>query len=189
MMTSSSRGATPSTFPRETRRTPGYDVGAVDGFLTHARRAFDGTEPPMAAAEVRVTSFPLARHGYRTDAVDAALTRLEDALATRERDVALARSGAGAWVDHARTRAQEVLDRLTRQPGRRFDRVGILSYGYRVDEVDLVTDKLAGFLARGATVTVDQVRTVAFRMQHGGYRETQVDAVLDAVVAVMLAVG
>jgi DivIVA domain-containing protein len=30
---------------------------------------------------------------------------------------------------------------------------------------------------------------VAFRMQRGGYHETQVDAVLDGVVEVMLAVG
>ncbi|WP_354002861.1 DivIVA domain-containing protein [Microbacterium elymi] len=33
------------------------------------------------------------------------------------------------------------------------------------------------------------MRTVAFRMQRRGYREAQVDAVLDAVVDVMLAVG
>jgi len=38
-------------------------------------------------------------------------------------------------------------------------------------------------------VTPEQVRAVAFRMQRGGYREAQVDAVLDAVVEVMLAVG
>jgi DivIVA domain-containing protein len=54
--------------------------------------------------------------------------------------------------------------------------------------VDLVTDKLARFLETGDAVTVEQVRAVAFRMQRGGYRETQVDAVLDAVVEVMLAV-
>jgi len=65
----------------------------------------------------------------------------------------------------------------------------VLRYGYRVDEVDMVADKIAGYLAEGSNVTVEQVRSVAFRMQRGGYREAQVDAVLDAVVEVMLAVG
>ncbi|KAA9153770.1 DivIVA domain-containing protein, partial [Microbacterium lushaniae] len=82
-----------------------------------------------------------------------------------------------------------VLDRLLRPHGQRFDRVGVLRYGYRVDEVDLVADKIARYLAAGEPVTADQVRAVAFRMQRGGYREEQVDAVLDAVVEVMLAVG
>jgi DivIVA domain-containing protein len=66
--------------------------------------------------------------------------------------------------------------------------VGAARYGYRVDEVDLVSDKIARFLESGESVTVEQVRSVAFRMQRGGYREVQVDAVLDAVVEVMLAV-
>jgi DivIVA domain-containing protein len=93
-----------------------------------------------------------------------------------------------AWVGHTRELAQEVLDRLSRPPQHRFDRVSALRYGYRVSEVDLVTDKLARYLETGESVTVEQVRSVAFRMQRGGYRETQVDAVLDAVVEVMLAV-
>lgn len=67
--------------------------------------------------------------------------------------------------------------------------MGWLHYGYRVDEVDLVADKIAHYLEAGEGVSVDQVRAVAFRMQRGGYREDQVDAVLDAVVEVMLAVG
>ena len=82
-----------------------------------------------------------------------------------------------------------MLDRLSRPKGHRFDRVGALRYGYRVDEVDLVADKLARYLETGDSVTVEQVRAVAFRMQRGGYRETQVDAVLDAVIEVMLAVA
>jgi len=55
--------------------------------------------------------------------------------------------------------------------------------------VDLVADKLAKYLETGDSVTVEQVRAVAFRMQRGGYREGQVDAVLDAVIEVMLAVA
>lgn len=182
-------GSTPPAFPLVTGRHKGYGPQAVDDFLRRARVAFEQDTADVSAADVRQTGFPLVRHGYQPDAVDAALARVEDAFAARERDRAVGTAGAGVWVDRTRERAQEILDRLNRPRGRRFDRVRVVGYGYRVDEVDLVADKLADFLAHGQPVTVEQVRTVAFRMQRGGYRETQVDAVLDAVVDVMLAVG
>ena len=146
----------------------------------------DSTE--IDASTVRTAAFPLVRRGYQVAAVDAALSRIEDAFAAREREQALSRRGARAWVGQSRKLAQEVLDRLTRPKGRRFRRVGLLRFGYRVDEVDLVADKIARFLENGEAVTVDQVRSVAFRMQRRGYSEAQVDAVLDATVEVMLAV-
>ena len=113
---------------------------------------------------------------------------MEDAFAARERERAVTTEGTTAFVSEVRSDAQVVLDRLARPGGRRFDRVSGLRYGYRIDEVDLVADKIADYLASGGPVGVDQVRAVAFRMQRGGYREAQVDAVLDAVVEVMLAV-
>lgn len=177
-------------FPLVTRGR-GYDRDAVDGFLTRARAAFeeDPDEEPVTSQTVRETSFPLTRHGYAIAAVDAALGRIEDAFAARERAEAIAEIGANAWVARQREFAQEVLDRLTRPRRRRFERVGILRYGYRIEEVDLVADKLTAYLAEGEKVTPEQVRSVAFRMQRGGYREAQVDAVLDAVLEIMLAVG
>ena len=134
-------------------------------------------------------AFPLVRGGYSIAAVDAALGRVEDAFAARERerevdDARRPRRGSGRRARHA----QEVLDRLARPKRRRFDARERLRYGYRIDEVDLVSDKLARYLETRRPVTVEQVRAVAFRMQRGGYREEQVDAVLDAVVDVMLAV-
>ena len=176
-------------FPIAQGRTKGYDRAAVDDFLARARGVFEGeTGDALTSEDVRRAAFPLTRHGYVIAAVDAALARIEDAFAARERETALADGDVGGWVGATRGTAQEVLDRLTRRKGRRFDRVGALRYGYRIDEVDLVGDKLARYLADGEPVSVEQVRSVAFRMQRGGYREAQVDAVLDAVVEVMLAV-
>lgn len=187
MMTTSE---TPSiTFPETRGSTKGYDKRAVDVFLTRAREAFEAGSEPMTAAEVRQAAFPLVRHGYVIAAVDAALGRIEDAFAAREREAVVSADGAHAWVGQTRETAQIVLDRLSRPKGRRFDRVGPLRYGYRIDEVDMVADKLARYLETGEAVTVEQVRAVAFRMQRGGYREVQVDAVLDAVIEVMLAVS
>jgi DivIVA domain len=133
--------------------------------------------------------FRSCRGGYRIAPVDAALGRIEDAFAARERERALGRAGARAWVGQSRELAQEVLDRLSRRRRHRFRRVGFLRYGYRIDEVDLVGDKIAAYLRDGEPLTVDQVRSVAFRMERRGYSEAQVDAVLDAVVEVLLAIG
>lgn len=178
----------PAPFPRATGRQKGYRAEEVDDFLARARAAFEapgGAE--IDASVVRTVAFPLVRHGYQVPSVDAALGRIEDAFAAREREHALGRAGARAWVGQSRELAQEVLDRLSRPPRHRFRRTGLLRFGYRIDEVDLVTDKLARYLETGESLTVDQVRSVAFRMQRRGYSEEQVDAVLDAVVEVMLA--
>jgi len=192
-MTTSSEAdtaTTPSPFPETTGRQKGYEKRAVDAFLAQARAAFEDDEPgALRSSVVRETAFPLVRGGYAIAPVDAALGRIEDAFAAREREQAMSRRGARAWVAESRRTAQTVLDRLTRPRGHRFARVSVFHYGYRIDEVDLVADKLARYIASGDSVTPDQVRAVAFRMQRGGYAEAQVDAVLDAVVEVMLAVG
>lgn len=188
-------GAGPASapFPQTSGRVKGYEKRAVDAFLAQARAAFeaDTVDAPslLSAAHIRSAAFPLVRRGYVIAAVDAALTRIEDAFAAQERERALESVGPREWVGRTRETAQAVLDRLARPRGRRFQRATVLRYGYRIDEVDLVTDKLARYLEMGEPVTVEQVRSVAFRMQRGGYREVQVDAVLDAVVEVMLAVS
>lgn len=179
----------PASFPETRGREKGYDKRAVDEFIERARVSFEAAAEPLTADDVRHVAFPLVRHGYAIASVDAALGRIEDAFAARERDSAVAAGGVSAWVGRTRETAQTVLDRLSRPRGRRFDRVSSLRYGYRVDEVDLVSDKIARYLETGESVTVEQVRSVAFRMQRGGYREAQVDAVLDAVVEVALAVS
>jgi len=181
---------TAPAFPQTRGRTKGYEQRAVDAFLTRARTSFEaGDDEVVTAAEVRQVAFPLVRRGYSIIAVDAALSRIEDAFAIREREEALARFGPQLWVEHARDTAQVVLDRLSRPAGKRFARVGGLRYGYRIDEVDVVADKIARYLETGQSITPEQVRAVEFRMQRGGYREVQVDAVLDAVIEVMLAVA
>ena len=181
---------TPSAaFPAVSGRRKGYDPAAVDTFLGAARTAFESESADVTSAQVRAAGFPLVREGYEPAAVDAALARIEDAFAKRERADAMSRRGARAWVGASRTLAQEVLDRLSRPKRKKFERVSVLRFGYRIDEVDLVAGRIARYLENGEGLSVEQVRGVAFRMQLGGYDETQVDAVLDAVVDVMLAVG
>jgi len=181
-----------TTFPRTRRSRNGYKIDEVEDFLEQARRAYTDETPgvtPVSAESIRRVAFSFEKGGYSTAHVDAALERLEDAFATRERELAFAQPGGdAAWYGQARSTAQVILDRLDRDYGRRFNRVGTLSTGYNVRDVDALADRLAEYFQKGAPLTVDEVRTAIFRTAKGGYQESQVDLLLDTVVSVMLAV-
>ncbi|WP_207454878.1 DivIVA domain-containing protein [Desertivibrio insolitus] len=180
-----------STFPRVRKSRLGYDVAEVEAFLEEARRAYTterGQSASLDAERIRRTAFGMQKGGFSTTHVDAALERLEDAFSARERERALATRGDAAWYAHAREVAQDVLDRLARPRGERFDRAGLLTTGYNRREVDLFGDRLVRYFQDGRAMSIEEVRTVAFRPQKNGYREAQVDLLLDAVVDVMLAV-
>lgn len=181
-----------STFPRAHKPHLGYNIDQVEEFLQVARRAYDGSprpgDPSLSSERIRLTAFAMQKGGYSTAHVDAALERLEDAFAAEERQVAARLHGTEAWLSEARTTAQVITNRFARPEGERFDRVSPLALGYRVREVDRFADKLTRYFRDGWPISVDDVRTVVFTTQRGGYRESQVDLVLDAVVDVMLAV-
>ncbi|MGN6427077.1 MAG: DivIVA domain-containing protein [Leifsonia sp.] len=180
-----------STFPRSPKSTLGYDVDEVDEFLKSARTAYDGdgaTAATLTAADIRRTAFTMAKGGYSTQHVDAALERLEDAFAARESEAARQAMGDAAWYEEARTTAQAILDRLERPAGERFQRVSLLTLGYNRQDVDRFAGRLVKYFQDGRPMSVEEVRTVTFREQRGGYREAQVDLLLDSVTDVMLAV-
>ena len=179
------------TFPRVRKSKAGYSVDEVEDFLEEARRAYsaDRSAPSVVSAEsIRHTAFDMEKGGYSVVHVDAALERLEDAFAAREKDRAVAEVGDQAWFGRARTTAQEALDRLDRPWGHKFKRVSAFTQGYNPRDVDDFGEKLTAYFQDGRPMSVDEVRTVAFRVRRGGYNEAQVDAFLDAVVGVMLAV-
>ncbi len=184
-------GGASGTFPRSGRAVPGYDVAQVDAFLAEARRAYDGegdATDGVDAARIRHTSFRMRRGGYSPPHVDAALERLEDAFAERERERDVARLGEEAWLRRAHERADEITARLARADGEKFRRVGRMSGGYDPAEVDRFLTRVSRFFAEGRPMSVDEVRQVVFRTRRGGYSEAQVDLLLDAVIDVMLAV-
>jgi DivIVA domain-containing protein len=180
-----------STFPTTRKSKFGYKPADVDAFLERARAAYDGTAADgetMSAAEIRRTAFEMQKGGYSTVHVDSALERLEDAFAARERDERRAELGEEAWLAEARTTAQVIINRLSREDGERFDRTAALTSGYNRDEVDRFARRLMRYFQDGKPMAVDEVRTVVFKQQRRGYREAQVDLLLDSVVDVMLAV-
>lgn len=169
-------------------REQGYHRAAVDAFLAAARDSFEQGLDELTATDVRVSSFPLVKGGYAVSEVDAALGRVEDAFAARQRERVVREAGIEAWVVQARSEAQVILDHLARGRRRKFARTGALSFGYRVDEVDHVAERIVRYLRDGDALSVEQLRSAAFRMQRRGYREEQVDALLDATIDVILAV-
>jgi DivIVA domain-containing protein len=80
------------------------------------------------------------------------------------------------------------MERLLRPAGQRFNRMGALSEGYHPKDVDAFAEELIKHFRDGRPLSIEEVRTAAFRIKRGGYQEAQVDLVLDAVVHVMLAV-
>jgi DivIVA domain-containing protein len=180
-----------NTFPRTRNSQRGYSVDQVEDFLEDARQAYtaDPNAPVVvSSASIRHMAFALQKGGYAPLPVDAALERLEDAFANRERERAVQQRGDQAWYAEARAVAQEILARLSRPQGHRFDHVSFLTSGYDRKEVDAFAQRLTAYFQEGKPLSVDEVRTVAFRPRKGGYREAQVDLLLDAVINVMLAV-
>lgn len=179
-----------TTFPRARRSALGYRVVEVDEFLAVAKAAYDSHRPDveLTSERIRRTAFGMQRGGYRTAAVDAALERLEDAFAQRERIDAVRSSGERAWISDTRGLAKELIARLSRPPRARFRRTGLLRVGYSVKQVDRFADRTREYFEAGSDLSVDEVRSVAFKAKRHGYRENQVDLVVDGVVEVMLAV-
>ncbi|WP_233197684.1 DivIVA domain-containing protein [Cryobacterium sp. Y57] len=147
-----------------------------------------GTGMRLTAEEIRHTAFAMHKGGYSPDQVDAALERLEDAFAARERDQATRAGGEEAWMAEAQGAIEVIIGRLSRPPGTRFARTSILAVGYKRVDVDRLANKLVKYFRDGRVLTVAEVRTSVFRPERGGYREAQVDLVLDSAVDVMLAV-
>jgi DivIVA domain-containing protein len=180
------------TFPRSRKSRPGYRVSEVEQFLARARLAYDaepgGTGTIITAEEIRRTGFAIEKGGYNMMAVDAALERLEEAFSARERDRIAGSMGDDAWFSAARERAREILARLERPDRKKFSGSGVFTLGYEKRDVDDFARRLVAYFREGATVPITEVRGVVFRSRTRGYSEAQVDAVLDAVVDVMLAV-
>ncbi|QYH35773.1 DivIVA domain-containing protein [Salinibacterium sp. M195] len=180
-----------TTFPRTRKSKLGYNVDQVEDFLEEARNAYTSERTDSAVVtsqSIRKLAFAMHKGGYSPTHVDSALERLEDAFASRERDRAIAEFGESAWYANARAEAQEILNRLARHGGKKFSRVSSFTTGYAVKDVDAFAEELANYFQHGAPLTIDRVRTVAFRSTKGGYREPQVDHLLDSVIDVMLAV-
>ncbi|MEY4898872.1 MAG: hypothetical protein RL294_683 [Actinomycetota bacterium] len=166
-------------------KTPskGYDVAAVDAFIARAQ----SSESVVSSNDIRSASFPVVKGGYSIVDVDVALERFEDTVAEHEHRDLIGRKGEDGATAEARALAQAILNRIVREPLKRFRGAPLLTYGYNRTDVDEFTDRIRAFYMDQGLLSRSDVRDVTFRPQLGGYHEGQVDLLLDELVRVMLA--
>jgi len=195
---------TTSRFTRVPRSTRGYVPSEVDEFFARAKVAYERERKggarsrrdasdvrPLRSWEVRTAAFRLARGGYDVQEVDAALDRLEDAVAARERSRLMDDGGEAALMDELARRARTLQERLDRPAGERFAAPrGRFERGYEPADVDELCDRLNSYFNDGSPMSADEVRRAVFRARRGraAYREPVVDAFLDRAVAIMVTV-
>ncbi len=179
-------------FPSVSFFKKGYDPDLVDDFFEDARRAYEGGVPAeqFSADQVRQATFTLKRGGYRIDAVDEAMNRLEAAFVQRDRADHIAVNGEPAWYERVADRATTLYPRLLRPRGDRFSHPE-RGRGYDADEVDDLLDRLADYFDDRGEITVDDIRRAIFQPAKGSkaYMEGAVDAYLGRAVEILLAVS
>lgn len=177
-------------FPRESRFSEGYDIEQVEEFFTRARDSYeaDAGTRSMSDQDVRNIAFEQVRGGYRFAAVDAALDRLEVAFVKRRRADFIAANGQDAWMDHIAELAKTLYPRLQRPAGERFAHAE--GSGYAKKDVDELMETLVSYFDDGADLTSHDIRHADFPAARGSkaYSENVVDAYLDRVAEVLLAV-
>ncbi len=179
-----------SAFPLAGKGQLGYQIEQVDQFLDRARQTYDqdqAASDPVTSAEIRHVAFPLKRKGYSARFVDAAMDRLEEVFYERERRTRMAEIGEDAWWAEVGQLLREVRGRLDRPRGKRFHVRGIFASGYRRSQVDAFLDRISALFAGEDQLSTAEVRGVVFHSQWRGYSEDQVDALLDAVIELLLA--
>ncbi|MDP9988082.1 DivIVA domain-containing protein [Arthrobacter sp. FW306-05-C] len=184
----------PASFERVERSEYGYNAKQVDQFLQRARVSLETPEAatdPVKSSDVRAVSFDPVKGGYSAAVVDAALDRLEDAFARRERDELIAARGEEAWLREIGNLSGILRGRLHRPDGDRFRRPSQKKgRSYNTHDVDRLCHELIAYLEQDKPLSVDSVRRAVFRPAVGqeGYEESQVDAFLDRVVELMAAI-
>jgi DivIVA domain-containing protein len=171
----------------------GYDREQVEEFLAGVRAAYErpAIDPNgLAPLDIRKAAFDLEIRGYSPAAVDAALDRLEEALAARIRQQFIHANGQEGWNSQLAMRAEVLYGRLRRPAGQRFSRPRGIGRGYKAKSVDALLDRITAFFDRGEPLTAADLRTATFsRVRKGrAYREAQVDAYLARAVDILLGV-
>lgn len=173
-------------FAKVKNRKYGYSPEQVDSFVEMARQQYEHPEGHLLGADrIRETEFDLVRGGYDVSSVDAALDRIEDALANREIMRKRETRGDFAITDQLERITEIVRGRIDRPKNKRFDRAAWPARGYNRKQVDRLCNLIVEHLVNGEALTMSEVRRIVFSAQRGGYAENQVDAFIDRVIQIL----
>ena len=180
-------------FPHVSNWKRGYAPEEVAAFFTEARESYEEgvSSDEFTSETIRLAAFNLVRGGYDTDAVDAAMGRLEAAFINRDRTDFVAQYGEEAWFEKVASDATVLYPRLLRPHGEKFDHPADRGKGYDVEEVDALMDRLGAFFDDRDRLTEEDIRTAMFKVSRGedAYVEAQVDAFLGRAVHILTAVS
>jgi DivIVA domain-containing protein len=172
-----------NNFPSVGDKELGYEPGQVDAVINQARVQF--AEPAsniIDAKQLRTAQFDLVAGGYQIEAVDAALDRLDDAFALREKHRLTSSLNSVDAFDEVDKLRKLVKSRVRRPNGKKLARAGLFAKGYSVRQVDQFLVLVGLRLAGKAELGISELRNVTFKPKWGGYVENQVDALIDKTV-------
>lgn len=152
----------------------GYSMKEVDLLIARARDQYSNASAQLLDwRELSNYVFTLEKNGYQPAAVDAALAKLQDTFA--EKELVLRES------DSAQLR-QALVSRIARPKRKRFRSSGVLGLGYSRSQVDALLAVVGEYLEGRDELSIGEVRQLVFKLQRGGYIESQVDAYIDRLV-------
>ncbi len=163
-----------ATFANVPKGKLGYSKTEVDLLIAKARDQYSNVSAHVLDwRELSNHVFTMEKNGYQPAAVDSAIYKLQDTFAEKEL------SSRGADGEQLR---QVLSARVSRRKGRRFQRSGVLGLGYSRSQVDALLTMVGEHLEGQNELAIGEVRQLVFKLQRGGYIESQVDAYVDRLV-------
>ena len=182
-------------FPRAGEVEPGYKRSEVDRLFTRLAEdyeklssSFELPEDLYTSRRIRQVIFREEPGGYKLDAVDRALEKIEERFAKLERSRYIEAYGLDNWERSLVETGELLAGRLERPAGERFRRPSKRRYmGYFVGDVDALCDRIYAQLNGEEPLDPSIVRHAAFRPASGSvsYDEAQVDAFLDRCIELL----
>jgi len=152
----------------------GYSKSEVDLLIARARDQYSSASARVLDwRELSTQVFSMEKDGYQPALVDAAIEKLQDTFAQKELAVRQVSLGEINLLLGAR---------VSRPKGKRFKRANVLGLGYSRSEVDALLTVVGEHLDGKDELSIGDIRELKFKIQRGGYIESQVDAYIDRLV-------
>ena len=190
-----------SGIARVGKRKWGYDPDQVDAFLDRAHALYESEDAHLTQQDIQNVSFDLSKGGYDITQVDAALSRLEQAVVDKQTTREITEHGRVAWKAQTEELYRQVCEHADRGTGERFARGHDRRPSYDRKQVDRLIDQIVDKAAAGlgvdgvseqdvrklADLNSGAVSNVVFTQRKGknGYDERQVDYYLNSCVQLL----